>query len=274
MATSRPVVLADGSTMLCIGGLAPTGAHSTSAIWRVNPTTGRVTADGSLVDAVHDAGGAVLRGQDIVFGGGGASVDSTVQLVSPGRTGRVVGHLPTPRADLVAVGSGGAAYVAGGFDGRALSGTVLRTTDGQHFADVAALAVPVRYPAVVAVPHAIYLFGGERGGALTDVVQRINLASGMTTVVAHLPIALGHAGALVLDGTILVAGGKTRLGSPPVETTSVLAFDPARGTFRRVGSLPRPASDFGTAVVGGVGYLLGGENAENLSTIVEIHGRR
>ncbi|MEI4861666.1 hypothetical protein Q8G41_29190, partial [Klebsiella pneumoniae] len=60
-------------------------------------------------------------------------------------------RLPEPRADATAVTLGRVAYLVGGYAGAVMDPEVLATRTGAAFADVAALAVPVRYPAVASL---------------------------------------------------------------------------------------------------------------------------
>ena len=133
--------------------------------------------------------GPRLRGSDVVFGGGASTTVGTVEAVpegpapTPGSTAsgiaRVVGALPTPRSDAAAVTVAGIAYLVGGYDGINADPTVLATSDGRTFRSVAALAVPVRYPAVAALAGVIYVFGGPAiagavAGQPIDTIQMVN----------------------------------------------------------------------------------------------------
>ena len=111
----------------------------------------------------HDSAGATLAGRALVFGGGTAAPSAEVQRFVTG--GRVLssGSLPEARADAAAVTIGARAFVIGGYDGSSLDAEVLSTTDGLHFSPVAALPVPVRYPAAAVLDGRIYVFGGESG---------------------------------------------------------------------------------------------------------------
>ncbi|HKB29352.1 MAG TPA: PQQ-binding-like beta-propeller repeat protein, partial [Streptosporangiaceae bacterium] len=225
-----------------------------------------------LASPTHDAGGAVLSGRDVVFGGGSATSLPTVQAFTPGTPGTVIGHLPQPRSDLVSATMGGVAYVAGGFDGVAMTRTVLATTDGRTFSPVANLPVPVRYTAIAAAGNVLWLFGGERAGAPVDVIQRVDVSAHRAVVAGHLPAPLGEATAVVLDGRIYIAGGVTASGRA---TSRVLAFDPAAVSAHRVASLPTPVADAGGAVLGGTGlggtaYLVGGETPGTTAAVTQL----
>lgn len=264
-ALSRPVVFADGASLLVVGGLTASDT-TTPAILRVNLSGGGSTRVGTLAVGVHDAAGAVLRGRDLVFGGGSIDVSGAVQEVSPGMPARLVGRLPTPRADLVAASDEQAAFVLGGFDGSSGSASILRTGDGITFTSTGSLPVPVRYPAVALAGGYLWLFGGESTGIPVDDVQRIDVGTGRASLVGHLPQPLAHAGAFSLGGAIFVGGGRTRTGI----SDAVLRFQPETLTFRNAGRLPQPQSDFGVAVVGNTAYLVGGEDPHTLDTVVAV----
>ena len=262
---SRPVALADGTGVLVAGGLTAAGT-TTATVLRIDLTTGRASTVGTLARPVHDAAGAVLGGRPLLFGGGTSTLTSDVQAVAPGAGVRVVGHLPRPRADLVATTSGANAYVLGGYDGSVALATVLRTADGTTFVPFATLSLTVRYPAVAVSDGALWVFGGEHDGTATAVVQRVDLATGATTVAGHLPSPLAHAGAFTLGGSVFIAGG--RHGSSA--TAEVLRFDPTGRRFSAAGSLPGPRSDFGVAVSGETAYLIGGEDPRTLASVVAV----
>jgi len=276
-AVSRPVVLNLGGQLDILGGLA-TGDVSTDAIVSMNPASGTTNPGGKLEEGVHDAAGAVLGATAMVFGGGSYTDVSAVQGWTPGTpTAVVVGNLPVARSDLAAVEAGSTAYVLGGFDGSALVGSILATQDGVHFKVVGELPQPVRYAGVTLDGSGdIWVIGGElgtsgnadAGGATTDI-QRFDPATGITSVVAHLPQALGHDQALLLGGRIYVTGGRTAAGP----SAAIWEIDPATGVVIPAGSLPGPRSDAGAVVIGGVGYLVGGEVSgptQPLDTVVQL----
>lgn len=262
---SRPTVYATGGSLLIVGGLNAAD-RTTPDILRVDLSGGRVQRVGGLPVPVHDAGGAVVGGRDLLFGGGSTAVSSAVQDVTPGTPPRLVGHLPQPRADLVVVSDGTTGYILGGFDGAQGSTTVLKTRDGRTFTVVGSMPVTVRYPAVALGAGSIWLFGGEHAGRQVSDVQRIDLATGQGTIAGHLPRPLAHAGAFTLGGAIFLAGGR----SGDTQTAAVLRFDPAAVTFTPAGHLPAARSDFGVAVDAGIAYLVGGEYPKPLNTVIEV----
>ncbi len=265
---SREVVLTSGPDLLLLGGLTANSA-STAAVRALNPVTGQTAPAGQLAAATHDAAGAMLGGRPYVFGGGDQTSVAAVQSL-PGR-GRatVAAQLPRPRSDLSAVTIGATSYLLGGYDGASYDGSVLATTDGVHFRQIARLPVPVRYAASAAAGGQIWVFGGQTPSGPTSVIQRVSPATGKASVAGHLPQPVTGAAAIVLGSTIYVAGGQVpaagqagTAGAALATSSAVLGYDPARGTVTSAGQLPVPVANAGAAVLGGTGYLIGGNNGQ------------
>ena len=275
---SRPSVVANGTGLTVLGGLA-TSQASVAAVYSVNVAGGLVVPAGTLAAAVHDAAGATVGRSTYVLGGGSPNTVATVQSIATPRvptaapttpvavTGTVTGALPAPRSDLATAAIGATTYVVGGYDGTTYEPQVLATTDGTHYRTVASLAVPVRYPAVVAQGGLLYVFGGQTAAAgsattATDAVQVVDPAAHTAKVVAHLPQPLYGAAAFVLRGTVYVAGGQVPGG---VTLTTIDAFVPSSRKVLNAGTLPQAEAFGGYATVGSgrsaVGYIVGGEVA-------------
>jgi hypothetical protein len=279
---SRTVAVAVNGNIDLLGGLTGTGSTTTNGIVQIDPTTGRSQTVASLVTPVHDAAGAAIGKRYFVFGGGSQNLTAEVQTYSPGSAQgtsptSVAGQLPGPRADLAAAKSpNGAVYLAGGYDGTTYLPSVLATTDGTRFSVVGQLAVPVRYPAVAVSDGRLLVIGGETAptaapsaaptaapsggasvGSETDDIQSVDLATGQTTVVGHLPGTLSHASAAVLDGTVFVFGGRS--DGHVVDSVYKLDVSATGVVAVRDGSLPVPTSDMGVVTLGATTYLIGGE---------------
>lgn len=259
---SRTVAVYDNRRLVLLGGLAP-GDVTTSRIVSVNPSTGHSAVVGALHEAVHDAAGGLLGGIPLVFGGGAATEVADVQNWQHGRS-QVVGHLPVGRSDSAAAVVGGTAFVVGGFDGSSLRRDILATTDGRHIHVAGRLRQGVRYPGVVAFDGAVWIFGGElattdgtNGGPETSAIQRFDPRTGRTTVVGHLPRAMGHAMAFALGGELYVAGGR----SAGVARDRILRINPSNGRGTGVGRLPHAESDAAVAASAATVWLVGGETS-------------
>ena len=277
---SRESVVTNGGGLTVLGGLTPSGT-SVSTVSTVLPSNGAITEAGALANPVHDAAAATVNHRTFVFGGGSPDTVPAVQSIAspaippqPGSIGAVVGQLPEPRSDSATTtvtprGGHGAttAYIVGGYDGTTYLPDVLSTADGTHFATVARLAVPVRYPAVVADAGLIFAFGGQTASpgsttTATDDIQMIDPATRRASVIGHLPQAMYGAAAFLIGGTIYVAGGQVPGGDT---LTQIDAFVPATHKVLAAGLLPQADAFGGYATVGSgrgaVGYLVGGEVA-------------
>ena len=260
---SRAAAVADGQTILVLGGLA--GGNSSASVQRFFPVSDTVTPAGSLAVATHDAAAAPFGTSAIVFGGGEAVTIDKVQTFAP-QGSQVIGKLPQARSDLVAATVGGRTYVLGGYDGTSDQSDVLVTTDGVNYKVVTQLPTPVRYAGVAAVGTTIYLVGGEHNGAQISQIQAVDVASGTARVVSNLPVPLSHESVFILDGTMFMAGGR----SGGAARKQVDIVDPATGALTRAGLLPQPAADMAVGQIGNDVYLFGGESPTPLSSIVHI----
>lgn len=273
--------------VVVLGGLTSPSASS-SAITALSVPGGIPSTLGTLASPTHDAAGAELHGQYVVFGGGAqttiASVEAFPSAAAVGATaGLIIGQLPQPRSDAAAVVVGTTAYVIGGYDGSRGDPQVLATTNGKTFSTVASLPVSVRYPAVAAIGTTIYVFGGQSvtgaGGPVT-AVQAIDVVGHQARIVAQLPEPLEGASAAAIGGHIYLFGGDTSSAvaadSPPYDGTrtaaaasgsssgtftvsTVWAYDPRARRLLTAGTLQVPVSHASSAVVDGTVWLVGGE---------------
>lgn len=257
---SRMVAVPDRGSILVAGGLDPAGS-STTAVHRIDPRTGASRRVGRLAAPVHDAAGAVL-GALVVFGGGSTSSIDAVQRVGTSGRSVVIGHLPEPRSDLSAVTVAGTAYLLGGYTGVDPLPAVLATRDGVRMRTVAHLPTPVRYAAAVAAGHDVFVYGGEWGGEPVDTIQRIDLTTGRATVVGHLRRAVSDASAFLLDGRVVLAGGRRTNG---LVSDRVLVFGAGGTHVIGHARLPTAVADAAAVVIDGHGYLVGGETASGTS---------
>jgi hypothetical protein len=262
------VVPLDHGRVLVAGGLVA-GDASTGRVSEVDLASGRVRAMPALAVPVHDVAGALAGGVPLVIGGGNATEQDVVQALR-GRAWQVVGHLPTTRSDLAAVPDGSDALVIGGYDGGGTPTTVLRVSADGSVHPEGRLVRGLRYAAAAVAGHTAYLFGGEVLGRELDVVQAVDLGTGRTRVVAHLPAPLGHAMAAAVGGRILLMGGRT---SPDRQTAAMWWFDPATAGFSRAGTLPEPVSDAAVGIGGRRVWLLGGEDPSVTDHVVFVNVR-
>ena len=289
VALSRPAVVADGSGFTVLGGLASSQA-SVATVYSVNPTSGSITATGTLAAAVHDAAGAVLGRSTYVLGGGSPNTVATVQSIptptpptataptkapasaaAPGATttpttaaaptspstGTTAGQLPAPRSDLAvatttSVNGTSTAYVVGGYDGTNYLPSVLATTDGTHYSSVANLTVPVRYPAVVAQAGLLYAFGGQTAsaGTTTTATDDIQVINPAT----HQSRVVAHLPQPLYGAAAFVLAGTIYVAGGQVPggatLTTIDAFVPATAKVLNAGWLPQAEAFGGYTTVG------------------------
>ena len=260
---SREVVVPGAGThaLVVLGGL-DSGSSSTSSVEALDVRTGQASSAGGLLLPTHDAAVAELGGRVLVVGGGSVTPARSIQIERGGKTVSG-GRLPSARADASAVTIGRTAYVVGGYDGSAMDAEVLATTDGRNYRPVAALRVPVRYPAVGAIGSRIYVFGGlGANGHPTRAVQLVDPSAGTARVVGRLPVPLDGAAAGVLGNTIYLAGGRTPSGA----TEAIYAFQPRGASFLRAGSLRVGVANAGSAVRDGRLWIIGGEGSGGRQT--------
>ncbi len=254
-----------GTRILVYGGFASTGS-TTGAILGFDPAMGQFSRVGALAMPVHDAAGVATGGVTLIFGGGNAAPVSVVQRIDSSGVGRVVGNLPTARADLSAVSVGNSAIVIGGGAFGALDRPVLATEDGVHFRVLATLLFGIRYAAVAEIGGLIYVLGGAGAAGDRTEIQRIDPATGKVDLIGRMPLPISHASAIVIDGRLLVVGGR----SAGKAQDAIWQVDVGTGTVGLSGRLPQAISDFATAVLGGTGYLIGGETSTQVASIVSL----
>ncbi len=272
---SRMVLLpAGGNSLAILGGLTAADT-SASGIFSLNLANGALTATGVLPAAVHDAAGVVLGSNYLVIGGGSVSTVATVESAPlAGGSGKVLSSLPQPRSDCTAVVADGSVVIVGGYNGSTADPAVLETTDGTSFRQVSTLKVPVRYSALAAAGSSVYVFGGltvggSNPGQPSSAVQRIDLSTGVTSVVGSLPLPLEGAMTFVLNGHVYVAGGDTGTGNSLSSSSAVWAYD-GGSAFSRAATLPVAVSNAGAAVVGGTAWIVGGEHDGKTTAAVQV----
>ena len=270
--------------------------------------TGQPVQSGAFAEPpqLHDAAAAASGRRALVFGGGSPATVATVQAFPlPGQGGAPTtiatsaGSLPAPRSDAAAVAIGSTTYVVGGYDGNRPDASVLATANGRTFTTVAALPIPVRYPAVAALGRQIFIFGGQaitgpHAGAPVNVIQAVDPARRTAAVIGDLTQPLAGAVAMTVDGELFVAGGAssaaprlvpglgtTQLGpgrssagvgagasSPTV--SAIWAFDPGSRRLLPAGRLQVPVSHAAVVVAGSTAWIVGGESHGALVASVQM----
>lgn len=243
----REVAAVSGGSVILAGGLA-TPTQSTNGVFRLDATTGRLAALGTVPQPFHDAAGAILGTKLLIFGGGASQSSASVQAFDlRSRRGSVVAQLPRPLSDLASARVGPAVYLVGGYDGARPRAEIYRTIDGLHFQLAGRLPAGVRYPAVAAVGTALVIAGGATAGGPSPNVYVFDTTTGRIRLLGRLAAPVAHASALALGGKVYVLGG------------GISRVDVASGVIDSVAGQV-PVSDAGTVVLGNRGLLIGGDH--------------
>ncbi|HEX5193184.1 MAG TPA: kelch repeat-containing protein [Solirubrobacteraceae bacterium] len=107
--------------------------------------------------------------------------------------------------------------------------------------------------AVAALGQTAYIVGGYDGVDWLNTILAWRPGS-QVRVAGHLPVGLRYSAVAAADGRLLVIGGST----PTRASRAIYSFDPASGTVRRIGRLPRPITHASAATLGSSVYLIGG----------------
>lgn len=264
----QAVVAIHPGSVLVAGGLVA-GDQSTGRVVLVDLAQHHTSPVPSLPVPVHDVAGGLAGTTPLVVGGGNATEQDVVQALR-GDTWRVVGHLPTTRSDLSIVQRGATPLVVGGYDGTSVPTTLLSLSADGVSRPAGRLVQGVRYAATAVAGHTAYVFGGEVNDAELSTVQAVDLRTGHTRLVAHLPVPVGHAMAASVGVRILLMGGRT---SPDRQTRAMWWFDPATDRFSPAGRLPYAVSDAGVASYRHTVWLLGGEDPTVTDRVVLVRVR-
>jgi len=286
---SREVALGiNKNNVLIVGGMNSDGS-STSSVYLLNTALDRMESVGSLTYPTHDASGAILNGKGYVFGGGNSTSISAIQELAAGDkslsaalpsggkkkstkayslVSKVTGNLAAPRSDSSSVTIGSHSYIVGGYSGTGPDGNVLSVANGNKVVVIGHLAVPVRYPGVAALGDTIYVFGGEEvlganAGEPTSIVQTINIKSGSSSVITHLPVALAGTEAVSSGGHIIVCGGDESVNSSGMGSNTNAAiwlFNTKNSRFTNIGKLKTPVSHAAIEASNSQIRLFGGES--------------
>jgi hypothetical protein len=222
----------------------------------------RVRRIGTLPQAsTRLAAVALSNGRILALGGlvGGTS-SRQILLGAPDHL-RVAGRLPAATHDDAAVLNGGVVSLYGG--GQAVSSAdVVRVDPRTAVARlVGRMDEPLSDLGAAVVGGRTYLVGGYTGSRYATAVLRVGPGA-RTTTAARLPAGLRYAGVAASGSRIAVAGGVT----PNGESDAVRLVDPATGSVRRLGTLPKPLADAPLVAVGHALYLIGGTDAAGRAT--------
>jgi N-acetylneuraminic acid mutarotase len=241
-----------------------------------------------------EAATAVLDGKIYVLGGWTSNSNNTwdaVQIYDPTLDKWSAGpRMPVAVNHAGAAVAGGKLYVVGGFLGpfrqREPTANVWAFDPAtQKWEARAPLPAPAGSLVVGAIGDTIFAAGGERRrpfgenvpeGAAPAYVPIADFAmydvkSDKWQILPPMNVARDHAVGGVIDGTLLVVGGRDR---PRYDLAAVEIFDPASGKWRDGAPMPTGRSGGNAAALGGTLYVFGGEGnkANPLGIYTETEG--
>jgi hypothetical protein len=107
--------------------------------------------------------------------------------------------------------------------------------------------------AVARLDTTAYVVGGYDGTNWLNTILAWHPGSAVR-VAGRLPVGLRYSAVAAADGRLLIIGGST----PSRASDAIYSFDPATGSVRRIGRLPRPITHGSAATLGSTVYLVGG----------------
>ncbi len=261
-----PAVARDGTAGRANGPRAVAGARDAAAAPKAVHL--RVRVVGRLPTPAARVSVVALPKDRIAALGGLTATGSSDQVLA-GRPAALhrVGTLPVPTHDAAAAVLGGRVYLFGG--GQTASFDAIDRLDPSTGAvkRVGTIGEPLSDLGAVTAGPSAFLVGGYTGSTWATAIQRF-VPGHTPSVAGRLPAGLRYAGVAAIGGRVYVAGGATTAGA----SSAILAFDPARGTLRRIGSLPHAVAHGALVALRGSLYLIGGTNAAGapLATITRI----
>jgi N-acetylneuraminic acid mutarotase len=249
------------------GGLttSTTSTKATKATQIYDPTKDAWRVGPSLPVAVDHAMLVTYQNQVWLIGGfrspGGESVASSQVLVYDDRVGHWVTGPPLhhPRAAAAAAVVGDKIVVVGGRTG---SERLVRETevfDGHAWRDGASIPVPGDHLAAASDRSYLYAVGGRKFDSPhnTRAVQRYDPATDRWTSLPDLPRPLSGAGAAIINGQLLVAGGEN---TTPNVVSTVQAYDltAATATWVTLPSLTVGRHGLAVTAIANTLYAIGG----------------
>ncbi|WP_129338357.1 kelch repeat-containing protein [Cellulomonas endophytica] len=231
--THAPVV-ADGTTLWILGGYVGLDRKDSSPrVWKYDTVTDTYSAGPSL-PAPRGGGGAVLVGRTLHYFTGAVRRDSTggpttdhpehwTLAVDGGTTWQPAAPVPNPRNHVGTALLGGTVYLVGGQHGEAEGHTPQTQVDAYDVATgtwrrVADLPVPrghISASTFVWNGKLLVLGGSVLGAAASRTIFEYDPATNAWTTRTDLPEALRSPVADLIDGRVVVNGGRTATETSP-----------------------------------------------------------
>ena len=270
------------------GGLTPSH-EATASTQFYDPTINSWSEGPPLPKPVHHAMLVNYHDQLVVIGGFHSRDNDPLAETSPQmllldtntgewRKGPDLGHA---RAAGGAAVVGDKIIVVGGRTGNPEKlVTQTEVYDGTRWHDAADILMPGDHLAVTADSSYLYAVGGRKFNASSnvDVVQRYDPKADRWTILTHTPQPVSGAGAAIVDGQLIVAGGE---GVTTVSgTVQALDVSAPSATWTTLPSLTPGRHGLGATAIGKTLYVIGGSTkaghtaSTNLVAALAVPARR
>jgi N-acetylneuraminic acid mutarotase len=291
--THAPVVV-DGNTLWIIGGyLGLDKKDSTNHVWKYNTTTNTYSA-GPALPAPRGGGGAAIVGRQLHYFSGAVRRDSigaaTIDMadhyvlnLDGGTSWTSSSPMPNPRNHLAAAAIGNTVYLIGGQHGEHEGTTAQQQVDAYDVATgiwsrKADLPVPRGHISASTFPlnGKIITVGGSvvgsNGGNPSNTLFEYDPATNAWRTLTPLPGARKSPVADIINGTIVVNGGRTTSAPSTTTWSGVLAGSPATttGAWSTAAAAPQSVLDAGGTELGGKIYLVGGKTSAGPHNTVRV----
>lgn len=182
----------------------------------------------------------------------------------------MVAPLPVGRSTCIAVLLHGSIYVGGGFEGRRVDDHIncYRLDVYNLYTDrwdPSPIATPYRAFAMTSLDDRLIIAGGlVSNDEITNKV--LSLSAGQWREYNELPTARSCATAVGCHSMLIVVGGKATVKGVWTVLPTVEVLDSNSGCWYTCANIPAPHSQLKPAVVNNTLYLLGGHDAEDVSS--------
>ncbi len=263
----------------CFLVIAIAACKSSAATPDATPDASPWQAGVQLPAARLEAGGAALGDRLAVVDGfdGAIAIVNEVDLYDPiGNTWSTLPDAPVAWTHVDLAAAGGSLYLLGGLattDFTADGTAWVLDSNATAWRQLASMPAGLERgaAAVVAAPPRIYVIGGAIANSAVATVLAYDISSDTWTQLPDLPSPRSHAaGAILPDGTLLVAGGLHTLdATQPIADVDVLG--PGASAWTARASMPTARGGCAYALFGSRFLCVGGEAGTSALDVTEAY---
>ena len=261
-----------GNHIYAVGGETSTGISGVMECYE--PAANNWSTLSAKPLPVADASAAVIGGQIYVPGGRTTSGQATerMEIYDPAQDAWTEGPaLPRPISAYALAAYEGQLFLFGGWDGQTYLDTLyIYNPDQQAWIEDAPMPTRRAFASAVVSENLIYVVGGTDDGQkalATNEVYQPNQPEAPWSQAAPLPVGRYGMGSANIAGVMHVFGGQ---GKDPA--LAGLAYDAQQGRWGQIETpLQQSLASPGVATLGPRLYVLGGADAEGLSSLAWVY---